>query len=391
VIAYLDCFSGISGDMLISALIDAGVQPSDLIKGLPFKVEIKTKKTSRSGITATQVDIINDSKKVHTLREFINLISLSEFPQKIREKAINIIQSLFEAEAEVHGKTPEEVHLHELGSIDTIIDILLNLQGFELLGIKKIFCSPVNTGRGYIKTEHGILPVPVPAVAYLLKDFPVFSYGPSEELTTPTGAALLKALAIPASMPMMRLRKIGYGAGSKNHEGWPNILRIFIGEELKEKYEGLIIEEAYIIESNIDDMNPQNYEYITERLFERGALDVFIDNLIMKKSRPGQKLSVLCREESLMDLCDLILRESTTLGIRFYRVERVILPRRTVEFSSSLGRLRLKIAEYKGVKKVIPEYEDIKAIAKSSGLPITEVIEIIKKEALLLPHHNSKK
>lgn len=374
-IAYLDCFSGISGDMFLGALIDAGVPPEELVKGFPFSVEIKVKKTQRSGIKATGIELSFEDKKIYSLKDFRTLILQSETSEDIRLKALKIIESLFEAEAKIHGLKPEDVHLHELGSFDTIIDVLGSLRGLEILGIKKLYTSKVNTGRGFIKTAHGILPVPAPATLELLKGFTLISSGPEAELITPTGASLLKGLAIPSEMPAIKLSKIGYGAGSRDLGDWPNVLRLIIGEPEDSNPESFLI-----IETNIDDMNPQVYEYLIDLLLTKGALDVYIENIIMKKSRPAQKLSVLCREESLIPLSQIIFKETTTLGMRYYRVGRLSLPRRIENFSSSLGNVRIKIAEWDDIKRIMPEYEDIKNIAKTKGLSIQEVMERIKSE-----------
>jgi uncharacterized protein (TIGR00299 family) protein len=380
-IAYLDCFSGISGDMLLGALIDAGAPPEEITKALPFPTEIKPTKVNRAGIIATRVEIMARDEKTHSFKDFKDIIESSNLSPGSKETAIHIIHDLFEVETRIHGTSMDHAHLHELGSIDTIIDIIGALKGFEYLDIKEVYCSFINTGRGSVKTGHGILPVPAPATVELLKDFIIYSSGPQEELTTPTGAAILKAIAKPSEIPAIRLKKIGYGAGSKDFKDWPNILRLFIGVNLKGEPEGLICEkDVYLIETNIDDMNPQIYEHLIELLLDCGALDVYIENIVMKKSRPGHKLSVLCKEKELKDIANLILKETTTIGIRFQKIERLILPRIIEEFPSSLGEVRLKIAEFQGIKKMSLEYEDIKKIAKKTGLPISEVIERIKKE-----------
>ncbi len=380
-IAYLDCFSGISGDMLLGALIDAGAPPEKLTKALPFPTEIKPTKVNRAGIIATRVEIMAKDEKTHSFKDFKDIIESSNLSPESKETAIHIIHDLFEVETRIHGTSMDHTHLHELGSIDTIIDIIGTLKGLEYLDIKEVYCSFINTGKGYVRAGHGILPVPAPATVELLKDFIIYSSGPPEELTTPTGAAILKAIATPSELPAIRLKKIGYGAGSKDFKDWPNILRIFIGENLRSELEGLIFErDIYLIETNIDDMNPQIYEHLIELLLDYGALDVYIENIIMKKSRPGQKLSVLCREKDIKDIVTLILKETTTIGIRFQKIERIILPRSIEEFASSLGKVSLKVAEFQGIRKTSLEYEDIKKIAKKTGLPISEVIERIKKE-----------
>ncbi|MCX7794630.1 MAG: nickel pincer cofactor biosynthesis protein LarC [Thermodesulfovibrionales bacterium] len=374
-IAFIDCFSGISGDMLLGALIDAGAPPEELIKGIPLNVELKIKKIERAGIRASSVKLEFERKGIYSIKDFKKLLSESEIPEALRTKAERIIENLFLAEAKVHGLKPEDVHLHELGSPDTLIDIIGTLRGIEFLGIKKLFCSSVNVGRGVIRTAHGILPVPAPATLELLKGFSIISQGPEAELTTPTGAALLKDLAEPSAIPLMRIIKTGYGAGSRDFKDWPNILRLIIGEP-----ENMNRELLYIIETSIDDMNPQLYDNLLDQLLCSGALDVYIENIIMKKSRPGQKISVLCREEQIPVITDIIFKETTTLGLRIMRVERISLPRKIEEFSSSLGRVRVKIAEFKGIRKFSPEYEDIKAIAKEKGLSLFDVSEKIKKE-----------
>ncbi len=385
-LGYLDCSSGISGDMLLAALIDAGVPPEEITKGLPFSINIMAKKVKRGGIMATEVEISGVEGELHSVADFQEMISKAGLSETAKEKALQIIHNLFEVEASIHGESLDKVHLHELGSIDTIIDIVGTLRGLEYLGIKKVYCSAINTGKGYVNTSHGIIPVPAPATLELLKGFPIYSSGPSEELTTPTGAAILKAIATPSDIPLMRLERISYGAGARDLKDWPNLLRLLIGEEStltsQEKREGLIMErDIFLIESNIDDMNPQFYEYLMEVLFEKGALDVYIEDIMMKKSRPGQKISVLCREKDLQDISALILRETTSLGLRFQRIERYILPRRVEEFSSTLGRVRLKIAQFQGIKKIIPEYEDIKRIAREKGLTLSQVMERIKEES----------
>lgn len=381
-IAYLDCSSGISGDMLIGALVDTGISPSELAKVFPFHVEIIPHEVYRAGIKAVHIEIITRNKRLHSLDDFKMIIDKAELSDGLKEKAKQILYQLFKVEAGVHGVAIENLHLHELGSIDTIIDIIATLRGFQILGIEEIYCSPINTGRGFVQTEHGVLAIPTPATAELLKDFVIFSSGPEYELTTPTGAAILRELAKPSLIPSMKLLKIGYGAGSGDFKDWPNLLRVFIGEKPNIPEDLIIEKDIYVLESNIDDMNPQVYEHLIELLFEQGALDVFIENIIMKKSRPAQKLSVLCREISIINLVETILKETTTLGVRFYRVERLSIPRKISDLTTSLGKVRLKIAEFKGTKRFIPEYEDLKRIAKETGFPLSEVSERIKREIL---------
>ncbi|MFZ2197606.1 MAG: nickel pincer cofactor biosynthesis protein LarC, partial [Thermodesulfovibrionales bacterium] len=350
-IAYFDCFSGISGDMCLGALVDAGVSLKELEKGLrgiPVKgYELSSKKVRRSGLAATKVDVIikgssgpqHGNSQARTWNDISKIIRTSRLPEGIRDKGHKIFRSLFEAEAEAHGEALGKIHLHELSSEDCIADIFGTLIGLSLLKIEAVYASPLNLGGGSVRTAHGILPVPAPATAVILKNTPVYSSDVPYELTTPTGAVILKSLSKGfGPMPCFKYEKSGVGAGSRDVKDRPNVLRIFIGE-----MNGMTPDEAVtVIETNIDDMNPQIYEYVIEELFRMGALDVYLTQIIMKKTRPAVKLSVLCDRDKREDLINTILKETTSIGVRYFETQRVTMDREIREFPSKYGKVRVK-------------------------------------------------
>jgi len=400
-IAYFDCSSGISGDMCLGALVDAGVSLKMLEKELrkiPVRgYRLTSKKVKRSHIAACKVDVIlnairpkqNSHKDIglslwKDVEKTINRASLSE---GIKKQGLNIFKRIFKAEARVHGETLYTVHLHELGAIDCIVDIFGALIGLDMLGIEKIYASPINLGNGFIKTEHGMLPVPAPATAEILKNTPIYSLSGPFELTTPTGAAIIKELSAGfGNIPVMEIEKTGIGAGNRDFRDRPNILRIFAGKaiesHLPQKRRGRNIsdETITIIETNIDDMNPQLYEYVMERLFKTGALDVFLTQIIMKKGRPGVKLTVLCNEQKRGLLSDIILEETTTIGLRYHKLERKVLHREIKKIDTEFGKVRVKVAKSgTDIIKTTPEYEDCKRIAKKLKIPLIEVMRKIRR------------
>lgn len=398
-IAYFDCFSGISGDMCLGALVDAGAPIEDIKKNLK-KLNISgysltEKKVKRAGISATKVDVVlttkagklspsptcrgmrSETRKWSDIKEIIKNSSL---PEHIKKKGHEIFSNLFKAEAKVHGKSVHKTHLHELGCTDCIVDIFGTLIGLELLGIKKVYSSPVNLGKGFVRTEHGIMPVPAPATAELLKNYPVYSTDIPYELTTPTGAAILKSISAGCSaMPVLIPDKIGNGAGSKNFENSPNTLRIFIGDTISERPTEKSIT---VIETNIDDMNPQLYEYIFERLFKKGALDVFLTHIIMKKTRPAIKLSVLCYLDKKDELIELIFKETSTIGVRYYETQRKTMDREFRTLRTKHGKVSAKVSRSRSsAVNYMPEYEDCKKIALKTNRPLIEIIEEAKKSS----------
>jgi hypothetical protein len=393
-IAYFDCFSGMSGDMTLGALVDAGVPLTKIrneLARLPVKgYELTSRRVKRAGLRATKVDVKIPSEvkgqksEVRRWQDIRKIIEKSLLSKDIKLKGLSIFKKLFEAEARVHGGRYENVHLHELGAIDCIVDIFGTLIGLDILGIGTVYSSPLNLGRGFINTAHGTLPVPAPASVELLKGIPVYSSDVSFELTTPTGAVLISSLAAEfGPMPHMHISKTGTGAGDKNFRQQPNILRLFIGTEgnrrkLSTEHRAQTENQVTVMETNIDDMNPQVYEYVMDKMFEAGALDVFLTQGIMKKGRPGIKLTLLCNEDKREALYDILLRETTSIGLRFYRADRITLDREITSKSTKYGKVRIKKSKRgKEIQKVSPEYEDCKKIAKKFNIPLLEVIKAV--------------
>ncbi len=387
-IAYIDCQSGISGDMILGALVDAGTPLEELerqLSNLHLKgYRLKAKRVKRLDIKATKVDVEvqgarDKGQEARRWKDIKETIESSALPDHIKQKGLNIFKRLFQAEARVHGCRIEKVHLHELSAVDCIVDIMGTLIGFEYLGIDEVYSSPVNLGSGSIKTSHGRLPVPAPATIELLRGRPVYSTDVNFELTTPTGAVIISSIADGFSyMPEMEISRIGVGAGSKDFKNQPNVLRLFIGEG---KGQGSRVKDQGItvIETNIDDMNPQIYEYLMEKLFKSGALDVFLTNIIMKKGRPGIKLTVLCSEDQMEKIAGVILRETTTIGLRFYNAGRIVLQRETKSIYTRFGKMSVKISRFRGeLIKVSPEYSDCLRIAKRHRIPLLDVMKEIE-------------
>lgn len=382
--------------MCLGALVDAGASLNEIeknLKKLPIRgYRLTKKKVKRAGISATKVDvdikpsISSQRSAAKTWKDIENIIRASALSNNIKQKGREIFKNLFEAEARVHGETFNKAHLHELGGMDCLIDIFGTLIGLELLGVEQVFSTPINVGSGYIKTEHGILPVPAPATAELLKGIPVYSSGIPSELTTPTGAAIIRTLSAGfGRMPLFTPEHIGLGAGSRDFKDRPNILRVLIGTSSsppsgKVGMGGFSNETITVIETNIDDMNPQLYEHVIERLLKEGALDVYLTRIMMKKTRPGTKLSVLCERDKKDVLIDVIFKETTTIGVRCYETQRVTMDREFKSVMTKYGKVRVKYSVFgNSVLKSAPEYEDCKKIAKAKGIPLIEVIDAVKK------------
>ncbi len=376
--------------MLLGALVDAGVPLDKLKKELSrlsvSGYELKAKEVKRGGICAMKVDVVikrsavsgqRSAKKWKDVEEIINKSLLSK---GIKQKGLHIFKRLFEAEARVHGEKMQDIHLHELGAVDCIVDIFGTLIGMDILGIKTIYSSPLNLGSGTIKTEHGILPVPAPATIELLKGTPVYSSNIRFELTTPTGAVLISSLAKGfGAIPCMNVLKVGTGAGYKDFKEQPNVLLMMVGQKSGVRIQNSE-ESIIIVETNIDDMNPQVYEYVMEKLFKAGALDVFLTQIIMKKGRPGTKLSVLCNEDNMESLIDIVMNETTSIGVRFYKTGRKILSRVIKPVKTKYGRVNIKIANLgdKRQKRSL-EYEDCRTIAEKHDIPLLEIMNILKR------------
>jgi uncharacterized protein (TIGR00299 family) protein len=387
-IAYFDCFSGISGDMCLGALVDAGaslLEIEKILKGIPIKgYALAAKKVRRSGIAATKVDVVlkgNSGPKPESRKwnDISRVIRASKLSEGIRDKGHEIFRSLFEAEAQAHGEALAKVHLHELSSTDCIVDIFGTLIGLSLLGVDAVYSSPVNLGGGFVNTVHGILPVPAPATAVIMKNTPVYSSDIPHELTTPTGAVILKSISKGfGPMPCFQYEKAGVGAGGRDIKNRPNVLRIFIGEMNSWTQD----EAVTVIETNIDDMNPQIYEYLIDELFSKGALDVYLTQVIMKKTRPAVKLSVLCDRDKREDLIGIILKETTSIGVRYFETQRVTMDREVKEFPSSYGSVRVKTSVCgRDLIKSSPEFEDCKKIAQKTFRPLREIIDEVGRFA----------
>jgi len=394
-IAYFDCFSGISGDMCLGAVVGAGVSIKELekeLKKIPVGgYRLISKKVKRAHFASTKVDVIQGPKpltrdqakgfKVQCLRNWEDIeriIHKSSLSKEIKQKGLNIFKRLFKAEAKVHGEALDKVHLHEIGAIDCIIDVFGTIIGLNLLGVEKVFSSPINLGSGFVKTETGILPVPAPATAEILKRVPVYSRDISFELTTPTGAAIIKELSSGfGDMPAMNIGKIGTGAGNRDIKDRPNVLRLFIGDQRPSVYQS--DERAIIIETDIDDMNPQIYEYVMAKLFKAGALDVHLTHILMKKGRPAVKVTVICNESLKEDLMEIVLKETSTIGLRFYETKRKVLQREIKMIDTEFGKVRVKFSRLgDDIIEATPEYEDCKRIAKRLNIPLIEVMRKIK-------------
>jgi len=382
-IAYFDCFSGISGDMTLGALVDAGVELSGLeaeLRRLSLpNWKITAEKVKRGAIFATQVKVEAAETHHHRgLTEILRLIAQANLAPRITDRATRIFRRLGEAEAKVHQIDVEKVHFHEVGAVDAIIDIVGAAIGFELLGIDEFACSSLDVGAGNVKAAHGILPVPAPATAELLRGSPTYSSGIAKELVTPTGAAIATTLATKfGEMPPINLKSIGYGAGSADLAERPNVLRLLVGDavgmEKREHWDAPIT----VIEANLDDLNPQIYGYFVERALAAGALDVFSTPVQMKKNRPGILVTLMCESASVNKLIDLIFRETTTIGVRTHEVRRRTLEREIVPVETPLGEVRMKVSRMNDTMlNATPEYEDCRQIAAQKGVPLKQVIAL---------------
>ncbi|MCF8369744.1 MAG: nickel pincer cofactor biosynthesis protein LarC [Bacteroidales bacterium] len=372
---YFDCIAGASGDMILGALIDAGLSLDLLKEKLNLlnldEFDITVKQVKKNGFAATKLDVlVKDEKHERHFSDIKHLVEQSDLSDRIKEKASQIFWELCEKEAKIHNSSPEKVHLHELGGVDTIVDVVGTLIGLELLNVDNIVCSPLPMGRGFVKGAHGKIPLPAPATAALLKNIPVYGVDVNFELVTPTGAVLLKTLATEFGvMPAMQVSNIGYGAGNKDLD-IPNVIRVFIGEE--EKNKDVIKEHLAILETNIDDQNPEFFDHIMTLLFEKGALDVWMDSIQMKKNRPAIKLSVLCKPNNVSEMKRIIFTESNSIGLREALIMRHSLPRKIIKVETKYGPVNVKIAHFEGNKKVIPEYEDCKLLSRKNGVSITD-------------------
>lgn len=378
---HFDCFSGVSGDMVLGALVDAGLPLKDLVRGLktvPAKgYALRARPVTRGGLNATKVDVIVRSgfRSPVPLARIHRIIASSRVPSSVKDRSRDVFERLARAEGAAHRVSPSQVHFHEVGVVDSIVDVVGAVLGCHLLGVARVTASPVNLGRGVVGSAHGTLPVPGPAVAVLARGVPVYSAGPARELTTPTGLALLTALAQEfGPLPLMRPTALGYGAGEADPEAWPNVLRVFLGEPMPSSSGDQ--DTVAQIETNLDDLTPQAYETVMDRLFAAGALDVTLTPVIMKLGRPGIVLTALAPPEKTEAVAGVVLRETTALGVRIQEVTRRVLPRRFESVRIRGGVVRMKVAEAApGVTKAAPEYQDCKRIAERTERPVHEIMD----------------
>jgi uncharacterized protein (TIGR00299 family) protein len=380
-IAYFDCFSGISGDMVLGALLDAGADLGEIETELrKLKLEgwsLSAQKVERRALYGTRVRVETQEQHHHRgLSQIVRMIDEAGLAPRAAERAKGIFKRLAEAEGHVHQIPMEKVQFHEVGAVDSIIDIVGAAIGFELLDIDEFACSAFDVGGGQVKTAHGLLPVPAPATAELLRGAPTYSSGIERELVTPTGAAIATTLSTRyAKMPSMTLRFIGYGAGAADNPEKPNVLRLLIGENAVGQAGAYWGVPVTVIETNVDDMNPQVYGYFVERALCAGALDVFSTAAQMKKNRPGLLITLLCEPANVERLIDVMFRETTTIGVRTYEVRRKTLDRELVLVDTPFGQVGMKISHWNGsILNATPEYEDCQRIAAQRGIPLKQVI-----------------
>lgn len=434
-IAYLDCFSGMSGDMFLGALLDAGVSAQmleDMVEALDIGARLKISNVNRSGIAATKVDVFVHGEKdlprkqfwaaeehgheenrhghehphdpaadAHShrheqahahrhshgrsLKEIKEIIARAAISDRAQKTAVAIFEALGAAEAKIHNMDIESVHFHEVGAVDAMVDIVGAAVGAEALGADEIVCSPLNVGGGTVKCAHGVFPVPAPATVELLKGAPVYSSGIEVELLTPTGAAIVKTLATRfGAFPEMKIENTGYGAGSRDFPGHANVVRLTIGEAIPSLATKTARETISVLEVNLDDLNPQVLGYVMERMLEEGALDAFATPVQMKKNRPGALLTVLCQPEDVAKLMQVIFTETTTLGVRRRDEHRQTLARHWVVVPTPWGEVRMKIASMNGtVTNYAPEYEDCRRIAAEQHVPLKTVMQEATQRYLL--------
>jgi pyridinium-3,5-bisthiocarboxylic acid mononucleotide nickel chelatase len=357
--------------MTVAALIDAGADAQALIQGLDSLgtgARFRTERVKMKGIMSTRFTVEHEDQKKHRhLPHIVRMIEAAELPERTKRNAIRVFEVLGEAEAAVHGTSIEKVHFHEVGAVDSICDIVGACLGLDLLGIDAVYCSAINTGSGTVEADHGVMPVPAPATALLLKGKPVFAKGPETELATPTGAALMAALSQGfGPMPAMIIETMGFGAGTKEFATHANVVRLLIGHSTKAS-ETVTLS---VIEANVDDSTPEVVGYAMERLLAEGALDITLQPIYMKKQRPGVLVQVIARPEDRERLCGVLMRETSTLGVRWSQAERMVAERSLIEVETGHGRVRVKVAN----GTPAPEFDDCRALAVETGLPLKQIM-----------------
>lgn len=384
-IGYFDCFSGVSGDMILGALVDAGLEMERLqaaISGLGVPgIQLSAEQVKRGAFVGTRVHVRTEEQghPHRRLPDIEAILDRADLPEPVRDDARRIFRRLAEAEATVHGTTPDRIHFHEVGALDALADVVGAAWGIRQLGLARIQVSPINLGSGFIQAAHGKMPVPAPGTAALLTGVPAYGSEIPVELTTPTGAAILTTLAATyGPMPAMTVRRVAYGAGHHDLKEQPNLLRLIIGELSGD----LDRDQVTILEATIDDMNPQFFEPLMDRLFEAGALDVFLSPVIMKKSRPGTTLTVLAEPAVADQLAALILTHSSTFGVRAHTATRWKLFRDLITVQTSHGPVRVKRG-WSGDRTTIlsPEYEDCRRVSQAAGVPIQVIYDEARQAA----------
>jgi pyridinium-3,5-bisthiocarboxylic acid mononucleotide nickel chelatase len=376
---YFDCFAGVSGNMVLGGLIALGVDRDELMRQLrglaPTEFDIEFTDVDRSGISSVhaKVNVPDESSHRH-LSHIEGIIHRADVSAGVKERATAIFRRLAEAEAKIHGVDVEHIHFHEVGAMDAIVDIVGSCIGFELLGVEKFACSKIHVGSGFVEMAHGKFPVPPPAVVELLNGIPFYSTEIAGELATPTGVAIVTTVCDShPSNPEIAIEKVGYGAGTREYKGFPNALRLILGETRPASRE---TDRLALLETNIDDLSPQILAYTMERSFEMGALDAWFTPIQMKKNRPAVLLSVLCRPEDRDRLVELIYTETSTLGVRVREIERECLEREVVTVETKFGPVDVKIGKFNGkVVNVMPEYEPVRELAKKHNVPFRVVSE----------------
>jgi pyridinium-3,5-bisthiocarboxylic acid mononucleotide nickel chelatase len=380
---YFDCFAGASGDMILGALIGAGVDQSALVGQLKLLGvggwQIDFEHVDRSRISANYARVQTAHEHAHRhLADILKIIYDSSLNDRVKDRAARIFSRLAEAESRVHNQPVEKIHFHEVGALDAIIDICGAAIGFDLLGVERFVCSPLRVGTGMAEMAHGRFPIPPPAVAELLKGKPIYSGDIEGEFVTPTGAAIITTVCTEfGPMPAMRVAANGYGAGTRDHKHFPNVLRLFLGET--EAAELPDDESLLMIETNVDDMSPQLVGHVMERALELGALDCFLTPVQMKKNRPGMLISILCRPDDREKFLQMLFAETTTIGARSYEVLRRALARETVRVETQFGTIDVKVArisnQTNGAVNAMPEFEQCREAARKAGVAVREVQE----------------
>ena len=383
---HFDCFSGVSGDMILGALVDAGLSPHALRKGLKALpasgYRLKVSNIHRDALHATKVDVVITARgrtKPRSWPQIRRLLAASRLPPWVKKQSLEVFSRIARAEGAVHGQDPARVRFHQLGMVDSLVDVVGGLLGCHALGARTFSATPVNVGSGTMESAHGTLPIPGPAVAELAKGRPIYSHGPALELTTPTGMALLTTLTHTfGQLPPIVPGAIGYGAGTANPRDWPNVLRVFLSaaDAVAPPEADLVVQ----LETGIDDMNPQLYDAVMKRLFTHGALDVSLTPTMMKHNRPGVILTILAKPEHAGTLTQTLFRETTTLGVRSQFVSRTTLARSMRIIRLPQGRVRVKTVHAGNTLQYRPEFQDCRAIAEKTGLPVQDIINRVMRK-----------